>query len=124
MSKVFSPPKSITVPAFDIRDIKGSQEKEKQFIDQVKAWCKGHSKDKENASYVGEVFRIPMADGNALYAVYSLKPVELIHLPVGDAWDSKWANRANAKEIRQQIDGAKHIEKLFALKNESPSTII
>jgi hypothetical protein len=55
-----------------------------------------------------------MADGNALYAVYSLKPVELIHLPVGDAWDSKWANRVSAKEIRQQIDGAKH---LFASKN-------
>jgi len=114
MSKVFSPPKSITIPGFDFRDIKGSQEKEKQFIDQVKAWCKEQSNDKGNSDYIGEVYRIPMADGNALYAVYSLKPVVLIHLPVGDAWDSKWANRVSANEIRQQIDAAKH---LFASKN-------
>jgi hypothetical protein len=55
-----------------------------------------------------------MGDGYALYAILSLKPVKLVHLPAGDAWDSPFARRASATMIKTQVDGDARIEKLFS----------
>ena len=32
------------------------------------------------------IYRTPVADGHAVYAVTSIKPLTLRHIPVGDAW--------------------------------------
>lgn len=104
MGKVYSAPTEIEKPKFDYRNMSASRKAEEDYIKAVGDWAKQHSKDKANAQYVGERYSIPMADSQASYIVFSLKPVALIHLPIGDEWDSQWANRATATDIKKQID--------------------
>jgi hypothetical protein len=119
MGKIYSAPETIKVPEFNFSDLKGSQEAEKTYIQQVIEWVKKHSKDTQNASYVGEEYRIPMGDGYARYIVQSIKPLAMIHLSVGDAWDSEWADRATATQVKQYIDGQKSLAKLFPPRKAS-----
>ncbi len=104
MAKVYSAPKEIKEPKFDFRDLVGSKESEQNYVKAVSDYCKQNSKDKAHADYIGEVYSIPHADSKAFYSVFSIKPVVLIHLAIGDCWDSQWANRATASDIKKQID--------------------
>ena len=110
MGKVYSAPTEIAKPILDFSNVPAWRKAEEEYIKHVSNFAKQTSKDKANASYVGEQFKIPMADGYACYVVYSLKPVALIHLPIGDEWDSPLASQVNAKYIKDHIDGAKNWE--------------
>ncbi len=110
MGKIFKAPDQIEKPTFDFRDMVGSRTSELHYVHQVKEWCKANSKDKTNAEYIGEGFRIPMGDGYAQYVVLSIKPLQMIHLEIGDAWDSPLADQVNAAYVKQHIDGAKNWE--------------
>jgi hypothetical protein len=107
MGKIYSAPEKITKPVFDYRDMVASRKAEEDYIKAVSDWAKLNTKDKTNANYIGEVFSIPMADSQASYIVFSLKPVALIHLPIGDEWDSDMASQVSANYIKQHIDGKK-----------------
>ncbi len=113
MGKIYSAPENIKEPVIDFADLKGWQEAEKAYIEQVKKHCIENSKDKANASYVGEEFDIPMGDGHARYLVESIKPLVMIHLRVGDAWDSPMADQVSAKYVKEHIDGQKRLAELF-----------
>jgi hypothetical protein len=110
---VHSVPKEFTVPSYKREmgeDYKSALEKyrvaETKFIEDLKAWVKKNSKDK---TYGGEVIRIAHADSHALYMVFSTKPVKLIHMPLGDAWDSLLAHRLHTKDVIALIN----IERIF-----------
>lgn len=64
--------------------------------------------------YSGKILAIPHADGYAQYVVRSLKPVVLIHLPVGDAWEAPYVNRMTASDIKGEIDRRERLAALFA----------
>jgi hypothetical protein len=106
MGKVYSTPSHIKRPAFDIKNWRANEEAQ---IKQVKDWVKQNSTDK----YAGEELNIPHADGQACYIVFSLKPVKLVHLEIGDCWDAPLAHRMTAKDIVTQIEGQKRIKALF-----------
>lgn len=109
MSKIFSPPDHIKIPEFNFDDIQGYQDAEKACIEELKAWViKRNPTDK----YVGKILKFPAADGYAMYMVAATKPVELIHLPLGDAWQFQYANRLTKKDIVEKIDA----EEAFAKK--------
>jgi hypothetical protein len=57
-----------------------------------------------------------VADGYAQYMVASLSPVELIHLPLWDAWQFDYAGRLTKKDIIEKINQRKAMEKLFSKK--------
>lgn len=80
------------------------------------AWLEGlreKVKTLSNDPYAGESLYIPYADGSAHYMVMSLKPVELVHIPLGDAWDAPYVHRMTAKDIKGEIDRKKKIQALF-----------
>ena len=52
---------------------------------------------------VGETIRFQHADGYAEYMVFSMKPLKLIHLNVGDAWDSPYAELLTPKKVDEMI---------------------
>ena len=99
-------------------DYKAHQEAEKKFLAELKEWIISHLPSKVTPGYTGEVIRFPMADSYAQYMVIGLKPVNLLHLPLGDGWDFQFADRVTAKEVRQMVDGAKKMKEMLAKKKE------
>ncbi len=77
------------------------REDEKKYREEVRAFCIKHSKGKN----VGETIRFQHADGYAEYMVFSMKPLKLIHLNVGDAWDSPYAELVTPKKVDEMIEG-------------------
>lgn len=64
--------------------------------------------------YAGKVLQVSHADGYAQYMVKSLKPVVLIHLPVGDAWDAPYVHRMTANDIKWEIGRRAEMTAMFA----------
>lgn len=72
----------------------------------------------KGAGYIGEVVRFPRGDGSAMYLVWKTSPLELIHLPVGDAWQIPDAHSRGLRlsDIKDQIDRERRLTELFAKK--------
>jgi hypothetical protein len=64
-------------------------------------------------SLVGEIMRWPVADGYAEYMVAATKPVQLLHLPLGDAWHYPLAHRATKKDIVNHLGRVRAMDRLF-----------
>ena len=117
MGKIYAPPKEIG-PAPEFREFRidgkfnmgKMEEVEKEWTDKLRAWCK---KDSPEHKYIGEIIREQVADGYAQYMVYSLKPLALIHLSLGDAYQFKWAHRWTASDVKAMIEQRKKLKSLF-----------
>ena len=119
MGKVYSPPDEvgdapkITEGAAFFNNINENINKHNkkivEWIEKVKAYAREHGE----GEFAGEIVRFPFADSYAQYVVFSLKPVKLIHLPVGDAWQFPYANRLTASDIKKQIQYEKRMAELF-----------
>ena len=83
MGKIFSPPKEIGNPPKFFLNYKDYEKAAEEWQNKLKAWCSSNSNDE----YAGEVVYESVADGRAFYMVFSLRPVELIHIPLFDAWE-------------------------------------
>lgn len=112
MGKIYSPPASIKVPELNWEDINAYEEANKKFVDDLRAFCKSRN----SGEHIGEVIKFPVADGYAEYMVASLSPVELIHLPLWDAWEFDYASRLTKKDIIDKIKQNKAMEKLFSAR--------
>ena len=70
---------------------------------------------KRNPSeYVGEIISFPVADSSAEYMVAALKPIQLVHIPLWDAWHYEYAHRLTAKDIKEKIDSKKAFDKAWS----------
>jgi hypothetical protein len=112
-TEIYNPPKEVPVPTFSFSDREGSRKKEEQFLTDLKQWVKDKLHGGKEKEYIGEEIHFPVADGYARYMVASLKPVKLIHLPLGDAWNFEYAHKLNAKDVKEKIDGAKRIAEIW-----------
>ena len=109
MAKIFSAPKEIKTPAFT-----GDWRKEEErYLNEIKALLKTNGFTGKNA---GKIINFPMADSHASYMIASMKPLRLIHLETGDAWEFKYAHLLTAKEVNQKIAQQEAMEKLFSKK--------
>ena len=73
-----------------------------------------YAKKNGSGEFKGEIVRFAVADGAAQYVVFSSKPLQLIHLPVYDAWQFQYANRLTVADIRQQVKSNKSLKAMFA----------
>lgn len=119
---IYSAPKEIQQPTLSIHKYDGETINEKlnslrlaeeKYIDEVKSWIKRAGYSGENS---GEIIQFPVADGYAQYMVISMKPLRLVHIPLGDGWDFQYVNRLTAKDVQDKINGQKALEKLFGGK--------
>lgn len=69
---------------------------EEAFLARLIAWVKARN---PGDAYAGTVVSWPYADGRAQYLVAAIKPVQLLHLPLGDAWAFPLAGRATKKDL-------------------------
>lgn len=109
MGKVYSPPAEIKVPEFNWEDIAAYEKANEKFIEDLRAFCK----NRNNAEHVGEVIQFPVADGYAQYMVAALSPIELIHLPLWDAWQFDYVSRLTKKDIVEKIEQRKAMDKFI-----------
>jgi len=115
MGQIYSTPKEIgDVPELgldvcDKKSIDAYFKKEEEYLKKVQEWCKKHGSGK----YAGEVITFPVGDGKAVYVVWKLKPVSLIHVPLGDAWQFQYAHRLTAADVKKEIEGARALAALF-----------
>lgn len=113
MAKVFLLPEGFVAPDFNWKDIPQYEKGCAELTEKLKKWCIDRNPEQKN---VGEIIKFQVADGYAEYMVAATKPVELIHLPFWDAYQSETANLMTAKAIQQKIDQTIAMAKLFAPK--------
>jgi hypothetical protein len=114
MAKIYSLPKEFEkkIPVFDFaKPYKEHENREKEFLKELKDFL---IKQNPNEKHVGEIIDFPVADGKAMYMVISLKPVELLYLPLGDAWQYQYVHKMNKKDIIDILNRNIALKKLFS----------
>jgi hypothetical protein len=119
MAQIFDPPESIKVPEFNWQDIDQYNKDCDRFKSELKTFCiERAEKSGVTDENFGEIIRFPVADGYAEYMVAALKPVQLIHIPLWDAWHFQYAKNLTKKDIVDKVKQQKSLEKLFADKKK------
>jgi hypothetical protein len=112
MAQIFLPPAELgPEPTFSL-DFKSYGPAEIEYVTKVKSWAKKNG----SGSCRGEEIRFPVADGHARYVVFSLKPVTLIHLRVGEGLEYRHAKFLPASEIRLLVEQALRWKAVFSRK--------
>lgn len=90
---------------------------ETEWVGKVQQWAKENSKSGDEI--IGEIWRYPIADGYAQYVILNIKPLELIHLPIGDQWQIGDIVRRGLRvtDVRATIQRNKRLEELFSKKD-------
>lgn len=119
MATIYQAPDEVGKFEYDFShyNAKDYQLKLKQYETKLKNWlvarCERGEKSTES---VGEILYFPVADGYACYMVACLKPLQLIHLEVGDAWVFEYANRLTLKDVKEKIKANKKLAEIFGNK--------
>lgn len=118
MAKVYAPPEGFDPPDSieeAMVDGKFSYDKmcavEDAYINRLAAEaCRRSSHE-----LVGKTVRFPCGDGYAVYIVWDVKPLTLVHVPVGDAWEIPAAHERGLTlaDVRSQIEHAEKLDRLF-----------
>lgn len=64
---------------------KALRKAEDEWLTELVKWC--HTNTDSRSELIGEIVSFPRGDGSARYMVFRTKPLELLHIPLGDAWD-------------------------------------
>ncbi len=113
MAKIFRAPDDIQPKPFNPNTWRKD---DAEYIKKLKEFC--IQQDKSNTPEVGEVIGFPVADGTAQYMVLSMKPLQLIHLELGDAYYIQHEKNLKAKDVRSAIESRKAMERLFAPRQQ------
>lgn len=109
MATIYSSPSQIKVPELNFQNFNKYEKECEEYKQKLKEFLLKRNSGKN----IGEIIRFPVADGYAEYMVASMKPVELVHLPLMDAWEFQYAHLLGAKEVQEEIDKQKALEKIF-----------
>lgn len=109
-AKIYTAPEEVKLPDNTFENVRDWKENDDKYIADLKQYLQELGYNHKNT---GEVIHFPVADGQAMYMVASMKPLMLIHLELGDAWCYQYANRLTAKDVQTKIDQQKRIAELF-----------
>lgn len=115
MAEIFSAPEEVEQPKIDFANFDHEQYEaaNAEYVQKLKEWLNSMGYKGKN---VGEILRLPWADGHAQYMVISMRPCRLMHLPLGDAWDHPDADQLSAERVQEKLDQAKALAELFSKK--------
>jgi hypothetical protein len=116
-AKIYNAPEELEIPKLDFANFnaKVHKEKEDKYIEDLKQHMRELGYNGKN---MGEILRFPAADSYAQYMVVSMRPLQLVHLELGDAWGFQYAHLLTAKEVQQKVDQQKKINELFSQKGK------
>jgi len=101
MAKIYSYPLEVgEPPAWDCdADYRENDKKEDAWVEKVAEFCRKNG----HGTICGEEISFGVADGKARYLVLSEKPLQLIHLPLGDAYQFQYVHRITLKDVRELV---------------------
>mgnify|MGYP003633247730 CR=1 FL=1 len=113
-AKIYKVPSDVTVPEMDFANFDNKKwvKDENKFYSDLKIWCQRRNPNQDH-NYVGETIKFPVADGQAVYVVVSLRPLELIHSPMMDGYSAMNVDLMTVKRVKQMIDGEKKLQAFF-----------
>jgi len=109
-AEIYVAPKEVKEPKTTFQNVSEWEGLENQYKKDLKKHIKSMGYKGKN---VGEVIRFQVADGYAEYMVLSMRPLKLIHLNLGDGYQSQHAHLMTAKEVNAQLDRQKKLASLF-----------
>jgi hypothetical protein len=116
MAKVYSPPVGFEPPDFEDLCVDGrwDPERDRQVHDEYLARLTEFVKNSKrntiathkDGDLIGEIVHFPQGDGSAAYMVFNVKPLELLHLAIHDAWALPEAHERGLKlaDIRDVVE--------------------
>jgi len=95
-------------------DVNALLEAEAKWAEELAEWCRANTDSK--SELIGEVIRFPRGDGYAQYMVFRTKPLSLLHLPLGDAWDlpDYQLRGLRVKDVRDIVARERGLRELFS----------
>ena len=109
-ARVYSPPTNISVPELNFSNVQEYQRESGEYLQKLKDHLVARNPNGKN---VGEIIKFPVADGYAEYMVASMKPLELVHIPLWDAWEYRHVERLTVQDVTEQIEHNATIASLF-----------
>jgi len=122
-AKIYALPKILRTEVPNIWEIEDNvdyQGLEDTFINKVSLFCKKYN-TKEDQTYIGETISFQVADGYAVYTIANLKPLELIHLPLMDEYESPNIDLMTRKRVKEIVDNQKSRKLFFSKINRVPT---
>jgi hypothetical protein len=126
MATVYSPPENFRdLPDFEgfkdgngRYDFEAHSRAEGEWIEELANLARKHKGTGKNADLIGETIHFQRGDGYAMYLVWKTSPLQLVHLPVGDAWAIPEAHSRGLRvsDVRQQVEGEQRMRELFGRK--------
>ncbi len=110
MAEIYSAPKEVRLPKLDFSNMQDYNKDCNRYVSDLVKHIKDMGYKGKN---VGEIVKFSVADGYAEYMVLSMKPMRLVHIPLGDAYEFQYAHLMTAKEINQKLDAQKKLAQLF-----------
>ena len=110
MAKIYASPLEVKIPEFNWENV----EQYRKDCDTYKENLKTFLRKRNSGKTVGEVLQFQVADGYAEYMVASLKPVELVHLPLWDEYQFEYADLMTAEKVQEQITRQNALKELFS----------
>lgn len=108
MAKILNPPAIIPVPEFNWKDIPAYEQACDTFRNSLRRLLKSRSQSK----YAGEIIRFPVADSHAEYMVANLRPLELVHIPLWDAWHYDQAQSLRTIDVLNNIERMHYLARI------------
>ena len=110
MAKIYNVPKEVKVPTMDWNNIEQYDKDCNQFKQDLKDFIVANGNKGKN---VGKIVSYQVADGHAEYMVVSMKPLGLVHLPLGDAYEFGFMHLMTSDEIEKKLHQQEVMTKLF-----------
>ena len=106
MLKVYRAPKKIKKPELDFDNISKYNKACDKYVQKIKDYAKKNGEGK----YRGEEVSFNVADGTAVYIVYTMTPLQLIHCETYDEY--QYIERLTKADIIKQIKFQKDMQKI------------
>lgn len=109
MAQVFSAPTTHPAPQIDF-SLPWTQwsKAEDDYINTLAELARSLARPGDDATLVGKVLYFPVADGKAQYMVWHTRPLQLVWLELGDAWqaDAVLLRGLNLTDVRARLGRA------------------
>ena len=111
MATIYAVPDEIKRPKFDFRDIPASKADEQRYIKEVETFVKNYHPD--GGEHIGKMIDFPVADSKAVYMIASMKPLQLVHLQIGDCWQYQYDHRLKKADVELKLKQKENLDKMF-----------
>jgi hypothetical protein len=112
MAKVYSAPVDPPVVDYTNYDMATHDKQEREYLDKLATLARQNGK----SPLLGKEIRWQRGDGYARYLVWNTKPLELIWLELGDAWDVEepLIRGLRVSDVKEMVERSERLRAIFS----------